>query len=195
MKRLFSLMLLLTIVFTAKAQFKIVEDFEGSSKFNWSEYADKEMSTLIMGGYLELNKLSDDLAAIWCHTDLPINPELDFKITAKLLVPKIEEGEKFGVLIDRDEDFNKLAFLFEPEKFMAYQYNDGIDKTKGETIRIKLKEGKNQTIDLVIERKGGSYIISYNNMEVFRWRKPLNSPYFAFFTTSKLKVEEMTLEQ
>lgn len=198
MKKIFLLFVVVVMTLdVASAQIRIVEKFDdGASKFEWSEFADKTMSTLIKGGCLEMSVLSKDIVSIWCDTYLPIDPDQDFKITAKLLLPKIEEGEKFGVLIDRDEEFNKLAFLFEPGRFIAtYQSNNQILYDKGDKVRIKLEKGKDQILDLQIERRGGTYIVSYNNMEVYRWRKALNTPYFAFFTTSKLKIDELVVEQ
>ncbi|MBR4963073.1 MAG: hypothetical protein IKY54_04140 [Muribaculaceae bacterium] len=195
MKKVILFVLLFPLAFSVAAQIKIVEDFEGSSKLNWTEYADKTMSTIVKNGTLDLDVLSKDVLAIWCDTDLPIMPEQDFKITAKLLVPKIDDENKFGIIIDRDQDFNRLAFLFKEDKFMAYQFCSGDIKSVGESIRIKLPGGKNQRIEVVLERKGGSFIISYNNIEIYKWKRPFYSPNFSFYTTSHLIVEEMVLEQ
>lgn len=195
MKRLVLLMLALLITSVAGAQVRIVEDFENSTALDWSEYADKRMSALVMMGALELKAL-EDFMPVSCTAELPVVPEYDFKIKAKLFIPKVDDKHVFGVIVDMDEDFNKIAFLFSEDMFVVRHYNNGkIDSEKGEIRPIKLKGGKDRTMELEVIRRGGSYIVNYDNIEVLRWKRRLESPHFGFFTTSHLKVDEVIVEQ
>lgn len=195
MKHIITLLLALLIASSANGQIRIVEDFEDSTSLDWTEYADKDVRAVVQMGALELEAMDSEFA-VNCTTELPIIPEYDFKVIAKLTIPKIDDENLFGILVDMDEDFNKLAFLFMEGLFVVRHYNNGvIDKSRGEIRQIKLKGGKNRTMELVLTRKGGSYIIEYDNIEVFRWKRALHSPHFGFYTTGKLRVEEMILEQ
>ncbi|MBQ4521164.1 MAG: hypothetical protein II999_11260 [Bacteroidaceae bacterium] len=177
------------------SQIKITDTFDGTGTLDWSEYADKDVSALIKMGMLDMEVHEEGFYVNSC-TDLPILPEYDFKVSVKLIIPKFDEEETSAILFDMDERFNRLAFIFKENKFIACTYNKGkFNIEEGEEIRIKLPKKKNREIEVVIERRGGKIIISYDNIEIMRWKRPIHSPYLGFVTSSHLKVDEVIVEQ
>lgn len=67
--------------------------------------------------------------------------------------------------------------------------------------RIKLKGGKNQTVNAVIEKKGKKLIFSINNMQVYEiYHKAadfLTAPCLGFIVNgnNSLKIDEIVIEQ
>lgn len=179
----------------AFSQIKITETFDGTGVLDWSEYADKDVSAIVKMGVLDLEVKKDKFYVSSC-TDLPILPEYDFKITMKLIVSKINEEDISAILFDMDEHFNRLAFIFQENNFIACTYNKGkFNWEEGEERRIKLPKDKNRHLEVVIERRGGKIIVSYDNIEVLRWKREIYSPYFGFITSSHLQVDEVVVEQ
>ena len=185
------------------AQVKFTETFDGSGHLDWNEYASKEVSALIKMGMLDLEVLKEGWVAK-TQTDLPVLPEYDFKVTMKLVVPKIEKDEEFVILFDMDENFKRTAFVFSENKFVACTFTTKSAKNgmpsqcifgDGEEIQIKLPKAKNREIEVVIERKGNKTIVSYNNIEVYKHNYKLHSPYLGFLTSTHLKVDELIVEQ
>ncbi len=187
--------LVILIGSAANAQIRIHEDFENSAILDWTEYADKDASAIIKMGALHLD-IHKEGYRINCTTELPVVPEYDFRLKAKLLIPKVSEDEYFGVLFDMDDNFNKLAFIFSEDSFEVRLYNRGrFVEEYGDFRRIKLKKGRNVEMEFELIRSGGSVIVQYNNIEIFRQKRPIHSPHFGFITNSKLSVEELILEQ
>lgn len=195
MRNLFVILCLLFYSSNVFSQIKITETFDGTGVLDWNEYADKDVSAIVKMGVLDLEVKKDKFYSI-CSTDLPILPEYDFKITMKLIVSKINEEDISAILFDMDERFNRLAFIFQENNFIACTYNKGkFNWEEGEEKRIKLPKGKNKQLEIVIERRGGKIIISYDNIEVLRWKREVYSPYLGFLTSSHLQVDEVVVEQ
>lgn len=191
------LLLLLSILiysYSVNAQIKITETFDGTGTLDWNEYAYKDGSALIKMGVLDLEVRKDSLYAT-IGTDLPILPEYDFKISIKLIIPKFDEKEVSAIFFNMDEDFKRLAFIFQEDKFFACTYNNGKFMNEGVDFKIKLPKKKNRELFVQLERRGGRIIVSYDNVEIFRWKRTLNSPYLGFATSSHLKVDEIVIEQ
>ncbi|MBQ4632841.1 MAG: hypothetical protein IJ421_08525 [Prevotella sp.] len=194
-KNLLSLLCLLILSSSANAQIKIIDTFDGMSSLDWTQYADKDVSALTNMGFLEL-KVKKEGFYINSSTDLPILTEYDFKITIKMVIPKFDEKETSAILFDMNENFKRLAFIFQENKFIACTYNNGkFSMDEGEEVRIKLPKKKDRPIEVTIERKGGKIIISYDNIEIFRWKRQLHSPYLGFITSSHLKIDEVIVDQ
>lgn len=190
---LLGLLLYSTVVMS---QIKIEETFDGAGTLDWSEYADKDVSALVTMGALDMEVKKEGLAVL-CTSDLPILSEYDFKVTAKVLVPKLDE-DLFGILFDVDEDFNRKAFLFKEDMFIACIFNDGnLVPGKRHTRRIKLPKAKNRNMEITIEKKGARLVISYDNIEIEKFPIKNNTiePKLTFYTTTKLKVEELIIDQ
>lgn len=180
----------------ANAQMRITDTFDSSGVLDWNEYANKEKSALIMMGMLNLEVHKAANVLVYTETDLPIQTEYDFKISSKLIVPKIESDEIFGILFDMDEKFNRLAFVFTEDKFIACNLKGGkFDFENSYENLIKLPKAKDKNMEIVLEQKGGKLIVSYDNMEVLKQKRKINSPIFGFITTSKLQIDEVVLEQ
>ncbi|MBR7134993.1 MAG: hypothetical protein IKC85_05520 [Bacteroidaceae bacterium] len=194
MKNLFIALSLLLYTSVATAQINITETFDGVGTLDWSEYADKDVSALIEMGVLDLEVKKEGFIVL-CHTDLPVIPEYDFKVTAKLLIPKIDEKE-FGILFDMDEDYNRQGLVFMEDKFIACKYN-GNTRIAGNSFElpIKLAKSRDRNMEVTIERKGGRIIVYYDNIEIFKQKRPFYDAKLSFFTTTKLKVEELIVEQ
>lgn len=194
MKKLFLAMAICLCSF-ANAQIRIVDTFDAAGTLDWNEFAQKEQSALIKMGLFELENKTQG-ALVKSETELPVLPEYDFKVTSKLIVPKIEGDEIFGILFDMDEKFNRLAFIFKEDYFLACVYNrNGFNWTNAYDEVIKLPKAKNREIEVIIEQRAGKLIVSYENIEIFSQRRTLQSPNFGFVTTSKLKIDEVIVEQ
>lgn len=181
------------------AQLRIVDEFEGSSRFEWDEVVDKKnFSVLVLDGYLEIKHLSGEEGFIYCPTKLPISTAYDCKITANLRFPKLDKESRFGMVIDIDgKTLDQYAFLMEAGLFTACLFNDGKALEKPRFTRTtKFKYGKDITVEVVLERKGSKWVFSYDNIEIFEWPiKEFNAPFFAFVTETDMRVEKIVVEQ
>ena len=198
----------------AKAQISIKETFNSDDKLrlDWEEYADKRGSALVMDGQLVLTCKEKDHARM-VFVNLPINVEKDFKISSSIIVKHISDNNWFGISID-DNEFIKLGF-FMSEDFLYVGYyenstsnfGDSDESTKdyriikGDGKVIKLKSGKNVTVNTILEKKGKKLIFSINNVKVYeKYHK--NSDFFVaprlgFITegVSEIKIDEVKIEQ
>ncbi|MDR3287039.1 MAG: hypothetical protein LBT27_06325 [Prevotellaceae bacterium] len=173
----------------------IVETFDDKVSLDWQEYADKKASALIQNGFLELQCKEKGKAAT-VQVELPISVEHDFKLYSKIMVHKINDENRFGIIIDMDENFNKCLFLLKESLFSCHIYNDG-KMVSGDERPIKLKGGKNQVVDIILERRGNKYIFYMNNMKIYEFRRNLTSPVFGFYTEneSSISIDEFKMEQ
>ena len=145
---------------------------------------------------LNLENKKGEKILVHTETDLPIQTEYDYKITSKLIIPKINSDEIFGILFDMDEKFNRLAFIFSEDSFKVCTFNGGkFNFENSYDLIIKLPKGKDKLMEFVLEQKGGKLIISYDNMEIFSQKRTIYSPIFGFITTSKLQIDEVVVEQ
>lgn len=178
------------------AQNVIVENFDDKIHFDWQEYADKSGSALIKVGVLELTCKEDEKAKT-VECELPLRIEGDFKISATIRCPEINDSNYFGIIIDKDENLNKCLFLLKESQFKCCLYNSNKPIEFSDTRPVKLKGGRNQTVDIVLERKGGKYIFSMNNMEIYKWSRDIKSADFGFYTENKstICIEEVKVEQ
>lgn len=203
MKKISVLVFSILISVSTFAQVKLTETFDGSGHLDWNEYASKEASAIIKMGMLDLEVFKEGYVAK-TQTDLPVLAEYDFKVTMKLVVPKINNEEEFVILFDMDENFKRTAFVFSENKFVACTFTTKSGKNgmptqcffgDGEETQIKLPKAKNRAIEVVIERKGNKTIVSYDNVEVYKHNYKLHSPYLGFLTSTHLKVDEIIVEQ
>lgn len=181
------------------AQLRIVDEFDGSSRFEWDEMIDKKnFSVLVQNGYLEIKPLNNEGTIVYCSTKLPLVSDFDCKITANLRFPKLDKYSRFGLVIDIDgKTLDQYAFLMEAGLFTACLFNDGRPLPTPRFQRTtKFRYGKDVTVEVVLERKGSKWIFSYDNIEIFEWPiKEFNSPLFAFVTQVEMQVEKLVVEQ
>lgn len=215
MKKLF---LFLTIALAApnfaNAQIDITESFNSDERLRleWEEYADKKGSAIVTNDNLSVI-CKDKNSARAVYVNLPINVELDFKISSKLIVDQISEDKKFAVSID-DNDFVKLGLFFSENYLFVGYYDNSINNFgeeeasnsnfnihKGAGKTIKLKGGRNQEVNITIEKKGKKLIVYLNNMKVYEKSNKtpdfLVSPCLGFITfgNSVLKIDEVKVLQ
>lgn len=178
------------------AQNVIVENFDDKVHFDWQEYADKYGSALIKNGVLEL-ACNEDEKAKTVECELPLRIEGDFKITATIRCPVLNDKNFFGIIIDKDENLNKCLFLLRESEFMCCVYNRHKPSEFSDSRPVKLKGSRDRTVEIVLERKGGKYIFSMNNMEIYKWARSMKSADFGFYTENKSKIliEEIKVEQ
>lgn len=215
MKKLY-LFLLVVLAFPcyAIAQYDVTESFNSGDRlrFEWEEYADKKGSAIVTDGQLTLT-CKDKESSRAVYVNLPINAQSDFKISSTLIVDKISEDNVFAVSIDND-DFVKLGFFISENHLFVGYYENSVDYFgekeestsnlkifKGEHKVIKLKGGKNQVVNILLEKKGKRLILSINNMKVYekinRTSDFIVAPYLGFITSgeSVLKIDEVKVQQ
>lgn len=215
MKKLY-LFLLVAIAFPcyAMAQYDVTESFNSDDRlrFEWEEYADKKGSAIVTDGHLKLT-CKDKESSRAVYVNLPINVQQDFKISSTLIVDKIDEKNVFAVSIDND-DFVKLGFFIsENNLFIGYYENSvefygekeesssNLKIFKGESKIIKLKGGKEQVVNIILEKKGKRLILSINNMKVYEKINKTSdfivAPCLGFITIgeSVLKIDEVKVRQ
>lgn len=194
--RLFLLLALLAPAAAAAQGLKLVDEFDGSSTIDWEEYVEKEASSLIKEGYLELKSMNKEQPAT-TTADLPLFIDHDFKITCDLVVPRLNKEDRFGIIFDMDEAFNKCLFLLREGIFECHLFNGGQEQNGGEVRRIKLKGGRDRAVQVVLERKGDKYIFSADNMKIIEFRRAVGSPVFGFYVENNatLRVKQVIIEQ
>lgn len=123
------------------------DDFtDAESKFGFEATADKKHSVTLDGEYLIITSKKGLYKA---GTRFPVRAKENFKISYKLLFPKLDDDHVFGLVFNYDEDENTGDILYITEnKFYIYD----ADGTKlGKVEKIKLKKGKNVEVTVDIE--------------------------------------------
>lgn len=194
MKKIVFLMALICATITANAE-KVTrtDDFkDGESKFGFEATADKKHSVTLDGEYLVVTSKKD-----WYKvgTRFPVMARNNFKISYKLLFPKLDEDHVFGLVFNYDEDENAGDILYITEnKFYIYD----ADGTKlGKAEKIKLKKGKNVEVTVDIEKKGKKILISINGIDFVNEDLVIKTSYMGFCVNEKntLKVDQIKIVQ
>ncbi|GHV34209.1 hypothetical protein FACS1894178_1280 [Bacteroidia bacterium] len=108
---------------------RVVKETFDSNKFRWEEFFEKERSVSIQDGYLVLQNKEKE-SEVRTGAELPIILENDnwgnliiknnFKITFKLLVPKLNDEYWFGILYNYEDENNYSSFLVQEKKYKIY---------------------------------------------------------------------------
>lgn len=203
MRKIIFLVCILTTVF-ANAQRVVKETFE-SNKFRWEEFYEKECSVSIQDGYLVLQNKVKELP-VCTVTELPIAMDNDnwgnlviknnFKITFKLLVPKLNDEYWFGILYNYEDENNYSSFLVQEKKYRIYNKRNGTLSLSKQS-QIILKSGKNKEVTVELQKKGNKLIFTVDNMEVETITKKLYSNSFGFYMegSNTIKIDEVIIEQ
>ena len=180
----------------ANAQDKIIvkEDFE-NNKFQWEEFFEKEYSGNIQDGYYILQNKKKDYP-VHSVTELPINIDENFKITFKLLVPKLNDEYYFGIIFNYEDENNYSNFLVSEKKFKIWNRVNGTNSLSRQNSII-LKSGKNREVVIEMEKKGDKLIFRVDNMDAVSITKKLNFNTFGFQVenANTIKVDEIIIEQ
>ncbi len=179
------------IVLYAQDGLYIRETFEDQIYLDWQEYSTKNGSAIVKYGYLEL-VCKEKEQARRVFVDLPLEIEKDFTITAVINVPSLNDEYYFGIEFDYSDDFKQVGFLLKEGTFAL-----SIGSTITQEIPVKLSKGRNQIVNLKLERSGNNYIFGLNNMEVWKFKRQINYPKLSFYTSnvSTIQIKEVTIEQ
>jgi hypothetical protein len=165
---------------------------DGESKFGFEATATKKNSVILDGEYLVLSSKKGDYKAC---TRFPVIARKKFKISYKLLFPKLDEEHIFGLVFnyDEDEDIGDILYITENTFYICDADGDKLGKKE----KIKLKKGKNVEVNVDIEKKGEKTIISINGVEFENLDIQFKTSYMGFYVNEKntLKVDEIKITQ
>jgi hypothetical protein len=157
--------------------------------------AEKKRSALIQEGYLILqNKKKDE--AVKITTRFPMQVRKNFKITTKFIIPKLDDTNRFGIILNKADEDNYSLFLLK-EGYCCFMNKDNGSSRVEKESKIKLKDGKNKPVTVEIENKGGKLIFSVNGMTAFEIKRELRYPDFGFYSEgdATIKVDEIIIDQ
>lgn len=139
------------------------------NELEWSEFKEKKASALVTANGLVLkNDGSSD--NIMTYTDLPINTDRDFIITASIFASKFEKTMPVDIIINMEDQFNYGLITIEPETVKYTQYKGNQIAAQQSTL-INGKKGKKTTLSVSIQKKGGKIICTVNNDPCLNIRK------------------------
>lgn len=185
---------ILTNVLVAQNQSIKKETFDQNT-YGWEEKVEKKKSATIKDGYLVLTNKKKE-GSIEITTRLPLQVKKRFKVTSKLLIPKLNDENRFGVIFNKIDDENYLAFLVKKENYYLINKENNTT-TLEKTGKIKLKEGKNQTVTIIYENKGGKLVFVVNGMTAIEVKQDLRYSDFGFYSegSGTIKIDEILIEQ
>lgn len=192
-KILFIVAMLFACAFVNAQQVTRTDDFkDGESKFGFDATADKKHSVVLDGEYLVITSKKD-----WylTGTRFPVRVRENFKITYKLLFPRLDDDHVFGLVFNYDDENNKGDILCITENKFWITGADGTKLSK--TEKIKLKKGKNVEVTVDIEKKGKKLIISINGVDFINEDLIIKSAYMGFGVNEDniLKVDKIQIAQ
>ena len=192
-KVVFLLYVLMPLWADAQEKRVITETFD-NNLFKWDEFYEKDCSGSIEDGDFVLKNLKD--GTVLSITELPIFHDRNFKVTFKLLVPRINDKYYFGVIFNYEDNNNYESFKLMERKFQIAYVKEGIMRSSRQGAMI-LSGGKNKNVEVIIEKKGKKLIFSVDNMEVISITRDINFTTFGFFVEGNnvLKVDEVSVEQ
>lgn len=185
---------ILTNVLVAQNQSIKKETFDQNT-YGWEEKVEKKKSAIIKDGYLVLTNKKKE-GSIEITTRLPLQVKKRFKVTSKLLIPKLNDENRFGVIFNKIDDENYLAFLVKKDNYYLINKENNTT-TLEKTGKIKLKDGKNQTVTIILENKGGKLILVVNGMTALEVIQDLRYSDFGFYSegAATIKIDEILIEQ
>ena len=194
-----------------------VETFEHNA-FNWEEVIEKNKSAFIQNDYLKLYTKKENMVST--ITRFPVDVHYNFKITATIIVPHLNDNMSFGFIYDWLSDANFSTILFETDKYTLYNNMGIVTKGNGKLQKafglkkyrltndtkivnhstIKLPKGKNRTVTLVMEKYGNKLFFRVNNVLVCETKQDLHSSYCGFLLVStkqkqQVKIMDVVIEQ
>lgn len=205
MKKLVILVVIVCFSTLVQAQVK-VETFD-SNKWQWVERSSKKNSVVINDGVMILttSKIDDD-ADVWhkiAHTfgRVPMRAKDNYKLTVKAILPTNETIWNFYFNVTKnclqmeegETEIGGWALSFIGNKYTLI-VSDGVHNGK---LPVKFQK-KNQPIEIVLTKRGGTAIIEINGMEIFNDKCVLSEPCIGFCSASpkqSLIIEEVSVEQ
>ena len=174
------------------------ETFERNS-WNWQETATKKNSTIIQDGYLVITSKKGSNVVT---TRFPMNVQRNFKMIAKILLPKYDKKSGlpvFGIVFDAA---GTDAFLIMPNLI-------GKNKTNNKKMTLFLNgerqeqkmpfnaNKKNAEVIITVESRGGKLSIDVDGMTVFTDMKAgfKTSDWGFVVGGGEIKVDEIIINQ
>lgn len=194
MKKIILLICFSIPLFTVAQSKRIIKETFDNNKFRWDERYEKDYSTSIEDGFFIL-KSEKEPFLLPAVGELPINIEENFKITFKLIIPKLNNEYYFGIIFNYDDDNNFDSFLVKEKKYHFFYMSGGI-LNPSRNSGIILNSGKNKEVLIELEKKGSKLIFSVDHMEAASITRPLKNNTFGFLVENKniIKVDEVAIE-
>lgn len=194
MKRILFLMCLVAAI-GANAQEKMIikETFE-NNRLRWDEFFEKDCSCNLGNGYLELQNKKDGWT-VWNSTELPVSPDANFKITSRILVPKLNDTYFFGILFNYEDENNYSSFMVSEKRFRLYNKTNGTNSLSRHNSII-LNSGRNKEVVIEMEKRGDKLTFCVDGMEALKMTKRINYSTFGFIVNgaNTIKVLEVDIE-
>lgn len=197
MKKYFLLMslLLASILVSADIVTRVDNFTDGESKFGFESVGDKQHSVLFDGESMVIQSKKGWYSV---GTRLPVIARQNFKISYKLVLPKLDDERIFGLLFNYTEDENgngvgDALYITEDKFYIA----DAEGNKLGKAERIKLKGGKNIEVTIDVEKKGKKVNVSINGIDFENVDLPVKTSYMGFCVNEKntLKVAQIKITQ
>ncbi len=196
MKLLIIILLFLPITLFAQDRITISDTFE-TSKYQWSEEYEGDKTATISDGYYDIENKSDGYFI--ATTDFPFDGELNFKVSTKIIIPKFDKKNEFGIIFDYEDDKSFSVLLLSDMKFRVCNFIGGIEYSTIKKGAIILKAEKNKEISIEIKKTGKKIAFIVDNMEIgtISRKTPNNSSSLGFYVgrSTKIKVDEIKIEQ
>lgn len=205
MKKLVILVAIVCFSTLVQAQVK-VETFD-SNKWQWVERSSKMNSVVINDGVMTLTTLKFDKKADTWHQiattfgRVPMRANDNYKLTVKAILPTnftcwsfYFNVTKNCLLMEEGETAIGGWILTFVGNYYMLSLGDGLRDGK---LPVKFQK-KNQPIEIVLTKRGGTAIIEINGMEIFNDKCVLSEPCIGFCSASpkqSLIIEEVSVEQ
>lgn len=182
------------------AQEKItITDFFDDDKYQWEESYEDDATAIILDGYYEIDGKKDSLIV---QTDLPFNGELNYNLSAKILVPKLGDKTVFGLVFNYETKDSYYILKLSEMKFKALKKTERSPKySEIKSDEIILKAGKDKEVLIELKKTGRKMKFIVDNMEIATIPfTPEDNKYtssIGFFVgkSTKIKVDEVKVEQ
>ncbi len=158
---------------------QVLEDDFESNQFGWSERAESKGKAIIKDGVLHLESESKPVWSI-CYAPIDINKPFNLKVEA--LAKKISDYNRFGIILDYEDDYNYMLFYINDEeaKLEVTRQNQLLGYREGE---IKIKKGSKVGIEFEIEYNLNELIFKVNGIQVFAYRRRMTYDKFILGTS------------
>lgn len=212
MKRIFFILVVLSVCAFASAQGKKVETFNKNT-WHWIESTDKYQSIKIEDGFMVISNIQNikngsdyqNLAKTFAR--IPLRPAENFKMTIKYLVPNYNECE-YHILFNTDKkcmtddeetgQFESYSLSMNGPAYKLDLDDAGVfeDKLPG-----KVKQKGEYPMELVIWKQSKSTSIELNGIQLFQNELIIKNPCVGFIVPlfdkkkSYLKIDEIIVEQ
>lgn len=198
MKKILLILSIIPSILFAQEKITITDLFD-DDKYQWEESYEDNATAIIMDGYYEIDGKKDSLIV---QTDLPFNGELNYNLSAKILVPKFGDKTVFGLVFNYETKDSYYILKLSEMKFKALKKTERNSKySEIKSDEIILKTGKDKEVLIELKKMGKKMKFTVDNMEIATIPfTPEDNKYtssIGFFVgkSTKIKVDEIKVEQ